>query len=211
MRCPLSVIVFAMSVSAPIAAGHACGNVVRVSQSDEVRALVKAERQIAARQHAKAIHTLMGVYRYGPMSNRMKLMSSSPKLVRRARRIAALAAVRTRGTRSLQFWNQTVSAAPQIKRQLEWARAQLKAALKRAKDDPQRKSQLAEAQALLGERAAARQTLEALATADLLIDAEAWALLAELRAEAGDAPGAQTARGRCAAVAPDAPFCRPTT
>lgn len=192
-------------------ASHACKNAIRVAKSKEVIGLTTAENQLGKREYAQALNTLMGIYRYGPMSNRMRDNSSSPALVRRARRIAAIAAVRTRGTRSLRFWNRAESDKKRIKKQIKWAHAQLEGALKRASDDPRRKSQFAEAQALMGEQDAALKTLEALAKDDLLVDAEAWALLAQLRMQKGDAAGAKTARSRCSTVAPDAPFCRPTS
>jgi predicted Zn-dependent protease len=203
-----ALLMFAFALSASVS--HACGNVVRLSKSKEVKALTAAERQLGTRDYAQTLNTLMGLYRYGPMSNRMKLGSSSPGLVRRARRIAAVAAIRTRGTRSLRFWNRDETDKKRVEKQIKWAYGQLKDALARTPDVPQRKSQFAEAQALIGERKAALTALEALAKDDLLVDAEAWALLAELRAEAGNADGAKAARTRCSAVAPDAPFCRPT-
>jgi tetratricopeptide (TPR) repeat protein len=201
----------AMGIGASTTVSHACGNEVRLAKSAEVKALTQAERHLGKRAYNKAINTLTRTYQYGPMADNLTRVSTSKRLARRALRIAAIAAVRTRGTRSLRYWNRAETQRARISNNVSWAHLQLKQAYAWRPDDPQRKSQLAEAQALVGKRDAARTALESLAKDDLLIDAEAWALLADLRAEAGDSAGAKAARTRCSAVAPDAPFCQPTT
>ncbi len=63
-------------------------------------------------------------------------------------------------------------------------------------------ARLAEAQARIpAVRPAARATLEQLARRDLVPDAEAWAALADLRGEVGDAAGQKAALERCRKLA----------
>lgn len=69
-------------------------------------------------------------------------------------------------------------------------------------------SELAEALAMLpAERAQAREMLAELGDGDVLPTARAWALLAVLEREAGDASAAGRAHRRCLEIAPTGPTC----
>jgi tetratricopeptide (TPR) repeat protein len=201
-------LILALSFAATSA--FACVNAVRVSKDDEVAEVTLAERYMGERKYHEAIDRFLSLHTISLMSPRFDKMASSLRMARRMRRIAAIATIRVRGTKSLINFTRKEDDPAMIQTQLKWAHRQLRAAQARKPGDPQRKSQLAEADALMGKTDAARKTLEALAAQDLLSDAEAWALLARLRAEGGDTQGAKSAQSRCAAVAPDAQFCRPT-
>lgn len=84
------------------------------------------------------------------------------------------------------------------------ARELLEPALARDPQSPPLRARMAEALVRLGGRAnvaRARKLLEELSTGDLMPDAEAYGLLAELRKAAGDPAGSQQALDRCASLA----------
>lgn len=188
----------------------ACGNEVRLSKSDEVKAIVKAEAYLEKRKYRRALGTLMTAYGRGPMTARARHASNDKALAKRARRVGALVGVRTGGKLSLAFWNQPIEKPKAIARQLRWSRDRLKAAHEARPDDPARAGHYAEALAAIGETDAALKILEPLAKADLIVDAETWKVLADLRAAKGDAAGKDTAMTRCEATAIDKALCRPT-
>ncbi len=90
---------------------------------------------------------------------------------------------------------------------LDWAVSTLRALGDAEKDDPALQTELAEALAKSGSEHEARTTLEALAEKDLIASPEGWAVLAELREQAGDQHGSQVAMGRCKAMARDPQYC----
>jgi hypothetical protein len=90
---------------------------------------------------------------------------------------------------------------------LEWAVTTLRALGEEKKDDPALQTELAEALAKAGEQVEARKTLEGLAKKDLIASPEGWAVLADLRDQAGDQAGSQVAMGRCKAMARDPQYC----
>ena len=186
----------------------ACGNEVRLSKSDEVKAIVKAEAHLEKRQYRRAVRVLMGAYGHGPMANRG--VSGDRGLRQRVRHIGALVAVRSRGAISLRFWDAAKVTGNAATQQLRWAVRQLKLSHTDKSNYPAQAGHYAEALAAVGKPAEALAILEPLAKADLIVDAETWRVLADLRAAQGDQAGKATATTRCEASAIDKAVCRPT-
>lgn len=142
--------------------------------------------------------------------------TSSDSIVNRALRVLALATARKDGALDigrevpreiLGGWLGEEKADRGAN--LEWSVATLKAASAKKKDkDPIANSELAEAMAHTdAHRAEGRQRLEKLAEADLLVSAESYRMLAELRAEAGDPGGRLAALDRCRKMTKNAEIC----
>lgn len=121
------------------------------------------------------------------------------RLGARAQRIVALALVRSEGLLPLGGRFAGTTAASR-RRNLEWSAATLRSAVA-SKGTPAAETDLAEALAKLPEtRAEARTLLERLDQRDLVTSPRAYAVLAQLRGEAGDGAGRDAAQGRYLAM-----------
>ena len=91
---------------------------------------------------------------------------------------------------------------------LKWTVSALKAVATKKKNDPVIESELGEAMAKVpAYREEGRKLLEKLAAKDLLTTPEAYAALAQLRADSGDKDGRLAALVRCKAMAKNAAIC----
>lgn len=206
----VSLFIVALCAQTP-GAGLACGNEVHLTKRQEVRGIVRAEKLLQKRMYPHAMKSLFTLYRYGLRSARAHGASRDEALFARARRVAALVAVRTQGKISLDAWNGKVKSPKGIARQLKWARDVLAKAHTAKPDDPAVAGHYAEALALTGAEDDALKRLEGLAKADLITDAETWKALADLRSKQGDTAGRDAATTRCEASAADKAICRPTS
>jgi predicted Zn-dependent protease len=136
------------------------------------------------------------------------------KIVSRAQRVLAVATIRNDGVftigdelpkRIQDTWLGSTSEDRQAN--LEWAVGSLEKIAASKKDDPSLQTEIAEGLSRLGKKEQARQTLEGLATRDLISSPEGWAALAELRGTVGDDAGKQAALQRCTAMAKEPEVC----
>ena len=148
-----------------------------------------------------------------------QLTPKSAKLVERAQRVLALAVARYDGALPIAHevpghaqgtWRG--KTAQDRKENLEWAVSVLRGVAELRKNDPASETDLGEAMAKLDAyRGEARALLEKLAKKDLVTSPEAYAALAKLRSEAGDAEGGQLAMQRCEKMARSADVCKAQT
>jgi hypothetical protein len=146
------------------------------------------------------------------------LKASRSTLVERAQRMLAVAVARADGALPVAkevpdyargSW--LGSKDGQRQANLSWAVSTLREVNDLKKDDPSVQTELAEVLAKVPEhRKEARSLLESLAQRDLVSTPEGYAVLAELRMQAGDAKGQKVALDRCAAMAKSAAVCRTT-
>lgn len=203
-------VLLSISLAAPGVAS-ACGNEVHLTTRQEVRGIARAEKLLEKRKYTHALKVLFALYNAGLRSARASMASGDDALFLRAKRVAALVAVRTGGMVSLDVWNGKVTGPKYAAKQLKWALDVLEAAHRAKPDDPATAGHLAEALALTGAEDEAHKRLEALAKDDLIADAETWKVLADLRGKKGDAAGRDAATTRCEASALEKATCRPTS
>jgi hypothetical protein len=144
------------------------------------------------------------------------LKAEKSTLVARAQRILAVTTARSSG--ALKVGAQVPDYAQgtwlgktekQRAQNLEWSVVALKSVGATKGDDPGVQSDLAEAMSkVAAHRTEAKQILEKLAKKDLIASPEAYAALAELRAEAGDSAGQKVALKRCESMAKSANVCK---
>jgi hypothetical protein len=143
------------------------------------------------------------------------LKPTSSKIVERAHRVLAKALTAHDGALPVDkevpdyVQDTWLGETERARRQnLDYAVSSLSALSEAKPDDPGLETDLAQAMALLPElRSKALEKLERLAERDLITSPEAYALLAELRAEAGDQSGEKLALSRCRAMAKSADSC----
>ncbi|MFO0679298.1 MAG: hypothetical protein U0169_22415 [Polyangiaceae bacterium] len=125
----------------------------------------------------------------------------------RAHRLMALALVRSEGAAgSAQF---PTATADQKLANVQWAIGALRGLNARRTNDPALQADLGEALAHVPSlHDEARKVLGALAEKDLMGSGHAYAALAKLHAEAGDAKATELALSRCKAMATDKSVCK---
>jgi hypothetical protein len=165
-------------------AATACLNAVQLEQS-RVRMLVaEAERLVEHERYERARRIL------GTLDEQMAFHHDQG-LMRRASRVRALIHLRDGAVRTAIRELQALLAGPY-------------------RGDPQLRARLAEAFTLLPRGNGpyiARQILEELDRQDLMPDADAHLLLAQLRGQAGDAAGRDRALARCRQIAREPARC----
>lgn len=159
----------------------ACGNTVfYVFSPDEMAKEVRQAEELLAQWRYR---TVTETINYRP-DKRVPRDPTAGSVEARRRRVLATALIRLGHPRE--------------------ARELIEPALARDPQSPPLRARMAEALVRLGGRAnlaRARKLLEELSTSDLMPDAEAYWLLAELRKAAGDGAGSQQALERCANLA----------
>ncbi|MEB2311250.1 MAG: hypothetical protein OZ921_01660 [Sorangiineae bacterium] len=147
------------------------------------------------------------------------LKPASATIVARAQRMLALAVARSNGALPVEgqvpWWVQgrwLGGTEADRAANLEWAVTTLRGIADTKAKDPASMTDLGEALARVdAHKAEARSVLEALAKKDLLATPEAYAALAELRGESGDASGKKLALARCQSMSNGAAVCRDAT
>jgi hypothetical protein len=144
------------------------------------------------------------------------LKAEKSTLVARAQRILAVTTARSGGALKVRtevpdYARGSWLGATEKQRtaNLEWSITALKSVGATKGDDPGVQSDLAEAMSkVAAHRAEAKQILEKLAKKDLIASPEAYAALADLRAEAGDSAGQKLALKRCETMAKSSNVCK---
>jgi hypothetical protein len=162
---------------------NACEEAVRIVQPSPAQMVASAEKVIEVSPNESA----RVVLRNFPM---IHMSASTEDPVRtRARRVLAIAIVRTNGAADKSY---TPAAA------LEWAVQALRDIDQKRKNDPAVQADLGEALAKTEKgKAEALTILTKLADKDLVGSPHAYAALATLKQEKGDAAGAQAAMTKC--------------
>lgn len=176
----------------------ACWNEVRLTTSEEAKAVARAEAALQAGDAVKVIKVIRATYGKRAVLHPDRI-TSSPPLGRKARSLISIAMVRDGRIDPRTGRPAKKSRHAEIMRiTTDW----LARHARRAKGDPLAQAWHAEAMSLEPHRReTARGILEGLAKDDLLAEPEGWRTLARLRTAAGDAPGAKQALDRCVAMA----------
>ncbi|WAS93538.1 hypothetical protein [Nannocystis punicea] len=204
MRNFLVLAAFA-AVVVPAAPADACHNSVERVVDVTNRSVRRAEQLLADGAHAAAVKEVLATF---PEAVQLTHRARRPGLFARAQRVLALAAVRSGGGVRLAS-HMSGKTASHRTAALAWSAMLLRLHHARS-DDVVVRAELAEALAALpAERAGAYALLKELGDGDVLPTARAWALLAELERDRGDATAAERAGRRCREIAPDDPVCAP--
>ncbi len=174
--------------------------------------IAMAEKQMDQGKTAQAAATIVRV-----MPHVASLNAKKSKLTERAQRVLAVAIARNNGkldVRSVPGYARSHWAgktAEDRATNLTFAVNTLRKVNKIKKNDPAVQTELAEALARVdAHKKEARSLLEKLAKKDLIATPEGYAVLADLRAQAGDSKGKKLALKRCEAMASSASVCRTT-
>lgn len=183
------------SITATSPQAEACVNGVEKRVNDKARMVSMAERRLRRGQHVEALKAIKS------------LRGMSPSLMKRARRVQAVAVIQTKGSVA-KDGDAPIDASHRAD-QIGWAIRTLEGQRTR-RLDPRLNMQIAEGLLLVPERRAeGRKLLEELARRDVMPDARGYAILADLRAEAGDKDGSAEAVKRCQRLGGDDAFCEP--
>lgn len=194
---------------------QACGGawipIIEEQVDHRIPGVAHAEKQLEKGQYADAAGS---VVRMMPHIKNLEVKKHS-KLVARALRVLAVATARSEG--KLDIEDQTPdnvqdtwlgSSVEDKDANLLWAVDVLRDVNEVKKDDPLAQTQLAEALARVdGNEEEAFQILDKLAKKDLVASPEAYAVLADLKAQRGDVEGQKLALKRCAEMAPESHLC----
>ncbi|MEO1269115.1 MAG: hypothetical protein AAFX99_13520 [Myxococcota bacterium] len=178
------------------ATASACVNEMRHRLDRNVHLLSKSERLLDQGKHREALRLVMGSFPHAFGR------SKSEPWAERARMVAAVAVVRTRGRYAFRAGAGLVRSKRAQDRNIARAVSMLGALRTRTPQSTVLQARYAEGLALNPRHAQrARKLLEDLAQRDLLTDAYAYAALARLRADQGDEAQSQEAWERCRAMA----------
>ena len=207
MRKVIVATVFALPTALISMPADACLHGVQEEVNWRVRVLVRAEKNLRRGRYARAAKFALRAY---PGIRRVKAFKRSrrARLVRRAARLMAMAAIRKNGKlRMGSLWKGRTKA--QRLDNLRWSTAILQQLIKRRPNDPQLKTNLAEGLARIpGQQDAAYEILAKLGKRDLVAGAHGYATLARLRKQRGDDAGALAAVRRCRKMTRNAKICR---
>lgn len=192
---------------------QACGGewVPAVEVDHRPEGIARAEKAVGKGQHAAAAAMIIRM-----MPHVGSLKASSSTLVARAQRVLAVATARNNGALPVGkevpgYAQGTWLGKSEAHRSanLEWSVKTLRALGEIKKDDPAIQTDLAEAMAKVERhRGEARKILEKLAKKDLISTPEAYAVLANLRSQAGDTKGEKLALKRCESMAKSVAVCK---
>lgn len=191
----------------------ACGGewVPAVEIDHRPEGIARAEKALSKGQHAQAAAMVIRM-----MPHVADLKAKNSTLVARAQRILAVAVARNNGAlpvgKEVPDYAQGTWLGKSEKHRalnLEWSIKALRSINEIKKDDPAVQTDLAEALAKVeSHRAEGHALLEKLAKKDLVATPEAYATLATLRSQAGDAAGQKVALKRCESMAKAANVCK---
>ena len=191
-----------MTFTTPAAA---CGNSYRYELDPKTNMVVKAEEALHEGDYATALR--FAVDATGAFGRSVEGQTDPKQIAMlRARglRVAAIASVRTNGTASLS--GNAAKTDPAAN--LTWAVAQLRVLAQR-EANPYLQARLAEGLAKSGaSQKEALDILHKLAADDLMPDAAAWQLLAQLEGDAGHAAERDNALTQCKTRASDPSICK---
>lgn len=180
----------------------ACEHAIQFQVNEMLQLLVKAERLLDSKPHwafAKAMTALLDLEDDDLELDSKYKKKKAALFTRRARRVAALAAVRRDGKVNIKLRVSVKRIKPDKRLQnLEWALGILKKQYDANKTNPVLAAGYAEALARFpARRPEARKILAGLASRDIMPYAFAFRVLAELEHGAGNATARDAAIGRC--------------
>lgn len=187
----------------PSRPADACHNTVARVVDPDVQSIRRAESLLVKGEHQAAAREVLATF---PKALQTAHRERKQALLHRGQRVLALAVVRSGGAVRLgaDLPGKTASHRAAA---LAWAAGLLRLHHARTGDIAVR-AELAEALAAVPlDRPEAHAILTDLAAGDLLPTARAWALLAALEQERGDAAAAARATRRCREIAPDGDTC----
>ena len=203
----------ALPLLVPATPAHACGNSVRHKRSRETKQVQQAEVALANGKHQKAIKLVQKVDRNflsvksRPAPRSKGSRGLTPRLKRRAQRIAALAIARSSGAVTID--GQFDAKTPEAKQAaVAWSVLILRMRLANSPTNTGFKADLAEglmAQASGSEEAYA--LLRKLADDDLMPSSYGYANLAQLEDQRGNAEARDAALKRCKVIAIGSQSC----
>ncbi|MEA2749473.1 MAG: hypothetical protein QOI41_3616 [Myxococcales bacterium] len=190
---------------------EACGMSIRMDPTPQrpspVQEIARAEKSLENGQNLVAAQAILGSF----PGVRNVTVGKNP-LETRALRVFALAVVRSDGIASEKKAN--VASANGIewtpKANLEWAVQSLREIDEKRPNDPTVQADLGEALSKTSTgQAEALKLLQGLAQKDLMGSPHAYAALAKLRTNSGDAAGAEAAIKRCEEMSKTPGVCKP--
>jgi predicted Zn-dependent protease len=201
-----AAITASLALSAP---AHACGMSVRLDPTPQrptpVQEIARAEKALESGQNLAAVQAVLGTY----PRIRSATVGQNP-LETRAIRVFSLALVRSEGKADEKAAKVAVNGEWSPKSNLEWAAQSLREIDQKRPNDPTVQADLGEALAKLPEtQKEALEILGKLATDDLIGSPHAYAALAKIRSDKGDASGAEAAIKRCEEMSKTPGVCRP--
>lgn len=203
MRTTALSLLALISLAAAPRPADACENIIVREVDPAVKSVRRAEALLVKGEHRAAAQEVLATF---PGALRTDRQERKPALLQRARRILALAIVRSGGAVRLGP-SLSGKTAQQRATALAWATLVLRLHHARTGDIAVR-AELAEALAATpAGRPEARELLADLGAGDLLPTARAWALLAALERARGDDGAAARADRRCREIAPDGDTC----
>lgn len=204
---------FVASSAALESNAHACGMSIRMDPTPQrpspVQEVARAEKSLENGQSFVAAQAVLGTF----PGIRNVTVGKNP-LETRALRVFALAVVRSDGAASEKKAH--VATANGLEwtpeANLEWAVQSLREIDEKRPNDPTVQADLGEALSKTrGGQAEALKLLQGLAQRDLMGSPHAYAALAKLRTDNGDAAGAEAAIKRCEEMSKTPGVCKPVT
>ncbi len=200
----------------PVAA-DACMHVLRPREDPDVQMLRVVERDLDRQRYSNAARRVLRRFPtiHGPAVARQSAQRRNrpPTLAvsasfERGLRVVALALVRNHGHLRLRApWSGVTQRQRDVN--VAWATDVLSRQYDRTPEDPLARSQFGEALSRSAtSRPAARELLEGLAVREVVPESMAWAALADLRDETGDAAGRDQALASCRRIAVQPQTCR---
>jgi hypothetical protein len=188
---------------------QACGMSVRLDPTPQkptpVQEIARAEKALESGQNLAASQAILGTF----PRIRNATAGQNP-LETRALRVFALALVRSDGTADEKKARVAVVGEWLPKSNLEWAVQSLREIDQKRPNDPTVQADLGEALSRLPHgQAESMKILQALAQKDLMGSPHAYAALAKLKTEKGDAAGAEAAVKRCEEMSKTPGICKP--
>jgi hypothetical protein len=191
---------------------QACGMSIRMDPTPQrptpVQEIARAEKSVESGQNLVAAQAILGSF-----PGVRNVTAGKNPLETRALRVFALAVVRSNG--EVDEKKAHVASANGIewtpKANLEWAVQSLREIDEKRPNDPTVQADLGEALSKTATgQAEALKLLQGLAQKDLMGSPHAYAALAKLRSETGDAAGAEAAIKRCEEMSKTPGVCKPS-
>lgn len=203
---------FVLTTAAGMGHARACGMSIRMDPTPQrptpVQEIARAEKSLERGQNLAAVQAVLGTY-----PGIRNVTAGSNPLETRALRVFSLAIVRSEG--SVDEKKARAASANSLewtpKANLAWAVQALREIDEKRPNDPTVQADLGEALSKTqAGQAEALKILQGLAQKDLMGSPHAYAALAKLRTQSGDAAGAEAAVKRCEEMSKTPGICKPS-